>query len=582
MSKQMFVTLPVLLLLLDYWPLGRWASSPGGGRFTHRTARQLLLEKVPILAVAITFSLIVFFVQRAGGAVQDTVIAPIKWRLLNAVLSYGKYIYLTIWPSGLSAYYPHPLHRISMPAVLASAAFLLVVSLASVRFRKTLPYLFVGWWWYVVSLMPVIGVIQVGSQAMADRYTYVPHIGLLVALTWSARELAERLRWPKWAFPSAFLLAVGALLIVASLQVRYWELPKSIWERSLAVSPNNYPAQVGLAWFLRIEGKNEEAQHHLLQALKLVPNGVDALLGYGVCLRDTGKNEEAIKCFNYVLSMEPDEFRAHSQLGLSLIERGEYDAAIDHLRRALAKMPKYDLTYAGLALAHFRKGEFDEGRQFVRQGLAINPDNPGLYSPLADAYLERGEKSRAMRCYFEALKRDPRDSKANNNLGVLLVDKGELAAARDRFSDAIRIKPDYAEARNNLARVLVKLGNVNEGLEQYRAAARYRPTWPEPWNNLAWVRATHPNAQFRDGREAVLAANKAADLTGRSIPAVLDTLAAAYAEAGSFDEAVKAAESAVEKASAAGEEELAREIQTHVALYRSQQPYRERESRTAP
>jgi tetratricopeptide (TPR) repeat protein len=417
-AKPMLVTLPFTFLLLDLWPLSRW--KPGAGNGGGGPIPWLLLrEKIPLLALSIASSAVTVLAQRSGRAVATLDAYPFSNRLGNAVVSYAAYLWKTLWPSDLSFFYLHPKQGLAPWQIGLSALALVSVTFLALRARSRRPYLLVGWLWYVGTLVPVIGLVQVGSQAMANRYTYVPLVGLFLMAAWGVPDLVES--WqrrrasgaetPRWlALPAVALLL--ALAVDTRAETRYWRDSASLFERALAVSPDNYLAHFGLgltlshqgkvdeaigqyqttlrlrpddarthtnlALLLTGQGKLEEAHAHAQEAVRLYPGYADAHSNLGVVLAAQGRTEEAIQEYQAALALEPDDPQVHNNLGSALAKLGRTDEAILEFRSAVRARPDYELARRNLTRALFATDRFADAWKEIQEsrrlGLSVPPD----------------------------------------------------------------------------------------------------------------------------------------------------------------------------------------------------------------
>jgi tetratricopeptide (TPR) repeat protein len=440
-AKPMLVTLPLLLLLLDIWPLGRW--SPSWPR--------LVLEKLPLVALAIAVGVATYFVQQRVGAMTTFEGLPLQHRLANAVMSYVKYILLMFWPSGLAAFYPYPRALPSAWLLVAAIVALVAASVLAVLSFRRRPYVFVGWFWYVIALLPVIGIIQVGEQAMADRFTYVPLIGLFVIVAWLVPELLVRLFRHRAAVPVVALVVIVGCAATARAQVEHWRNGRTLWERALAVTRDNYYAHSALGALLADDGLVAEAVAHQVEALRIRPSDPDAHNELGKVLAEQGKLPDAIAHFRAALRSNPAFARAHHNLGMALLNHGEYAEAVSHLTSALALEPDLAKTHDGL------------GRALARGG------NPGA----------------AVAQFREALRIAPGFVEARYNLALALSDAGETDQAIAEYRSVIQAAPELAEARNNLALAFEKLGRTEDALQTYQEALRLWPNRIDINFNLA-------------------------------------------------------------------------------------------------
>jgi len=328
MAKPMLVTLPFVLLLLDYWPLGRLRLGQSINSNTPipceknlqgvcRTAFRLVVEKVPLFALSAASCVVTYFAQQSAGSVGR--ISPLV-RTANAVLAYSRYIWLTFWPAKLSVFYPYP-HGVPMIERIASAGFLLLISIIVILMLRRRPYLAVGWLWYLGTMVPVIGLVQVGGQAMADRYTYIPLTGLFIMIVYSALELIKGMRYRQVILLISGVTAVVILGICTWFQSGCWQNSITLYEHALAVTKNNYLAHNNLGSVLVEKGRSYEAIEHYKQALNIFPGYRDAAINLGVVLIRTGKTDEAIRHYRNFLEHNPQDYMIQEKLNDALLHR---------------------------------------------------------------------------------------------------------------------------------------------------------------------------------------------------------------------------------------------------------------------
>jgi len=456
MSKPMLVTLPCLLLLLDYWPLNRFAvaaSHPSAGARQRHLLFQLVREKIPLFALVAVSSLITYLVQQQSGALKPLDAVPVGIRAANALISYVKYIGKMFWPTDLAVLYPYP--SMFNPWKVAGAFFFLsAVSVFAVWIVKRRPYVAVGWFWYLGTLVPVIGLVQVGIQAMADRYAYVPLIGLCIIIVWSASELV--LKFPRIKIILTTVTATILLLLMAATitQVRYWQNTVTLFEHTLAVTTNNWLPHFNLGFALDRQGHTKAAAAHYQETLRIKPDYEQAHNNLGLALEKLGRTDEAIRHYSAALYSNPDFEKAHNNLGLALEKLGRTDEAITHYREALRIKPNYENAHNNLGLALEKLGRTDEAITHYQEALRIKPNYERAHYNLANALHRKGLIDEAIVHYLEAVRIKPDYEAAHNNLGIVLFQKGNIDGATREFREALRINPDSVNAKNNLRRVL--------------------------------------------------------------------------------------------------------------------------------
>ncbi|MGB8367762.1 MAG: tetratricopeptide repeat protein, partial [Limisphaerales bacterium] len=592
------VTMPFVLLLLDYWPLNRLSG------FSPRVLLRRVAEKIPLLVLAV-------------GSCVATALSPEKvsaeytlsfgLRSENAVVSCVTYLWQMIHPAGLACLYPNPTNYLPFWQVAGALGLLLAISGAAWAFRQTHPGLVVGWLWYLGMMIPVIGMVQISYYAHADRYTYLPQIGLYLLLTWAAAELCAGWRHRRVMLGGCATVILVALIFCARAQTAYWRNSELLWTHTLACTSDNFIAQNNLGNALVQEGAVDEAIAHfqkalqikpdyaeahnnlgnaLLQkgsvneamvhyqkALQIQPDYADAHYNLGNALLQRGAVAEAIVHFQKALQIQPDYAKAHNNLGNALLQKGAVDEAIAHYQKALQIQPDYADAHYNLGYALVQKGKVDEAISHFQRALQIKPDYAEAHINLGSALLKKGKVDEAISHYQKALQIKPDFAEAHYNLGYALVQKGKADEAISHFQRALQIKPDYAEAHYNLGTALLKKGNVDEAITCFQKALHIKPDYAEAQNTLAWVLATCPLASLRDGNKAVELAQRANQLTGDGNPVVLRTLAAAYAEAGRFPEAVATAQRALQMAGTQSNPALADAIRSQMKLYQAGLPF---------
>jgi tetratricopeptide (TPR) repeat protein len=453
MSKPMLVTLPFVLLLLDYWPLERF-SLKGEKAGSKYSLSHLLLEKVPLFAMVAASCIVSFIVEEKGRAVVSLAKLPLKFRIYNASISYLQYIIKMIWPACLAFFYPHPGQNISILYAVISAGFLLAVTVFILRFAKDHRYLVTGWFWYLGTLVPVIGIIQVGRHAMADRYSYITLTGLFIIIAWGLPELLGKWPYRKIALWASSLMVLSALAVLAYLQQRYWKDTITLCEHVLKVTDNNYEAHFCMTEMLCEQGRIEDAIGHCTEAIRIAPTCVDAINNLGFALYKAGRIDEAIDCYKRALEINPRIVKVYTNLGFVLCKAGKIDEAIDYYKRALEINPRIVKVYTNLGAALIAEGKFDEAISLYNKALQTEPDSVELHIDLGYALKNGGRLAEAVKEYEKVLLIQPQNANAHNNLGVALVLQGKLDEAIEHFNQAIRINPNYTAARSNLTNAL--------------------------------------------------------------------------------------------------------------------------------
>ena len=469
-SKPMLVTLPFLLLLLDIWPLRRTMPA-ADARWQWKA---LVLEKAPLFVCALLSSAVTYAVQQTAGAVRAFDTLPLTRRITNAIVAYVDYIGKMIWPADLAPLYPYsasePLWRVAFAAALLIGLTWLAVR-TSARYR----YVAVGWLWYLGTLVPVIGLVQVGSQPMADRYTYIPIVGLFIVIVWGLSDLLQRVPARRYLLAGAATLALAVSVVLARQQVAIWENSVDLWQHTLRVTSNNYRAHNNLAQALTPMGRSEEASSHYQAALRINPDSVEAHSGIGAVLGQAGRQEDAIAHYRHALRISPGDAIARANLGAALAEQGKVVEAEAHLRAALETAPDLPLALANLGVALARQGRTSEALGLFARVVDLKPTDGAAHRHLGSALALEGRNDDAIVQFEMALQLNPADAQSRNGLGETLESAGRLEAAALEYEKAAKLNPSLAEARANLGNSLARLGRADEALVHLLEAVRLRP-----------------------------------------------------------------------------------------------------------
>jgi tetratricopeptide (TPR) repeat protein len=634
MSKPMLVTLPLLMLLLDFWPLRRAQScKPLFGY------EPLVVEKVPFFVLTLISCIVTFLVQKAGGAVVLTNAISSEKRAANAVVSYLRYVLKLLWPQNMAVIYPYPAHLPSWQ-VAGAALVLIAITVIALRAAQRRPYLIIGWLWFIIALVPVIGLVQVGVQSIADRYTYLPAIGLFVMIAWAATE--QLAAWPpaKMLLASAAGLVLAACFLVSMHQLPYWHDSVKLFSHAIEVTTDNAVAHCNLGQALAAAGKPEEARDEYTKALKIDPTYVSAMVSMSSYYNLHGNYDEAISCLNAALNIRPDSDQAHYNLALAYSGQGKTAQAIAEYRATLQINPHHDKALVNLgatlaqqgdltnAIALYQRaleiapdnpyahnalggafqsqgklddaiqqysaaiqiqpnfleaqdnlagllasrGRLDDAKPHFEAAVQLRPDDPGLHLEFANASFAAGDMTTAVTEYSNALKLQPGNFAAHYNLASALAHQRQWDAAAAHFSEALRLNPGFADGHASLGLLLAQQGDDRGAIEHYRAALRLNPNFVTVQKYLAWLLATDADAALRNGAEAVRLATSATQLAAND-PTAWDALAAAQAEAGNFPDAVTAANKAIELATSSKQTDLAAKFLDRLKLYQAGQPF---------
>jgi protein O-mannosyl-transferase len=461
LAKPMLVTLPFVLLLFDYWPLGRvkiGTSAVADPLYPKAGISSLFYEKIPLFVLAAASSLVTFLVQQKGGAVKSLEIFSVDVRIANALNAYIGYIGKMFWPHRLGVLYPHPGE---LPIWQTAAAFflLVIVTLFSIRFIKKAPYLIIGWLWYLGTLVPVIGLVQVGTQAMADRYTYIPIVGLFVMLAWGIPELFSKWHYRDKALALIAAAVLSVLTVTSWMQLRYWKNSLTLYRHTLEVTVDNEKMYNNLGYIQAQQGLLNEAIPYYRKAIHINPEYAKAHNNLGDVLGKLGRIDEAIVHHKEALWIRPDYAGAYNSLGVALNRQGKADEAIKYFQKVLHLSLELAVpAHNNLALALASLGRLDEALSHFKEVVRLKPNIPIFHLNLGDALAESGRLDEAIDQYREALRLKPDFPKAHNNLGMAQFYKGNIDRSIIHFKLALRMNPGYVDARENLQKALTIQG----------------------------------------------------------------------------------------------------------------------------
>ncbi len=576
MCKPMLVTWPFVLLLLDFWPLNRISlKSKVFSLESWRTNRKLIIEKLPFFGLTLAAIFVTMLVQGDSGATVPLSALPLEMRLAQMPVAYLRYLGKTFWPENLAVFYPYINFTWGSPVVLGAAAAMVGLTVLVFRQRGPRPYVFSGWCLFLGTLVPVIGLVQVGRQAIADRYTYIPHIGLFVALVWLADELATRLQLPKAVRASVSLVLLAALALVTHRQVGYWQSTETLARHTIEATTGNFIAHAQLAAALEASGKTAEAMAECENSLRFRPDFAEAHNLMAVILAKQGKLDEAEARFREAAKNDlnyPDPLVGLADL---LIKRGRPAEAEQASRDALRIAPLQLGAMFTLAQALHNQNKLDEAIAAYQKLNSFKPDLFSGHRGLGSVLAMKGQTSAAILEFRVAAQLQATNADVHNSLGVLLLNANQRDDAAKHFALAATYQPTNAMANYQLG--VLAAGNREDGKAArfYQRALDAQPNELELLNNYAWLLATSPVDTVRNPDRAITLAEHANRLGQERVPVVLGTLAAAYASAGRFDDAVATATRARDLARQAGQEQIAQRNEELLQLYQSQKPYRE-------
>ena len=470
LCKPMLVTLPFLLLLLDWWPLNRAGNLRAPGLWLTR----LVLEKTPFVFLAVISCVITVIAQKQVWAAHSLVELPLTARFANAAISYVRYLGKLIWPVNLAIPYPHPGHW-PFYQTLFAVLVLAGVSYAAWRLWKRAPYVLVGWLWFVGMLVPVIGLVQVGIQSMADRYTYLPALGVFIIFTWAGAWVWRASGLPLWL---AAVLAAGMLAGLAVRtrdQLGYWQNSGTLFRHTLAITPKNSIALINLGSFLYDENRLDEALAQYQRALLLFQEDADALNRIGSVYAQKNDAERAIEYYQRAARANPTFSDPHSNLGVILKKQGKVEEAMAEYRKALELSPKNAEAHNNLANLLMGQGQVVEAIPHYQQAVEISPRFTPALNNLAWALAQQGKYPEALSCCERAVKFKPEDASLRETFGDLLLQLGRSELARRQYQQAVELAPGSFDARMGLGRALARLGHRGLAADEFHQALRLKP-----------------------------------------------------------------------------------------------------------
>ncbi|HEX4342116.1 MAG TPA: tetratricopeptide repeat protein [Verrucomicrobiae bacterium] len=512
LSKPMLVTLPFVMLLLDYWPLKRFQFN--NRKETYAILWQLFLEKVPFFLLTVLACAATVMAQR--GSMQPLYNLPLGDRMENSLVSYLRYLGKIFWPAGLAIPYLHvqawPLTTVLLALVVVAGVCLWMIWVAPKN-----PFVATGWFWFLGTLIPVIGLLQVGIQSMADRYTYLPAIGIFMIVAWGANRMGERVKAPKAVLGGSAILILSACTALTHQQASYWQSTERLFSHSAAVTEDNYVALtcIGLARFH--DGQFEEATNYYSRALEINPGYSDAMNNMGVALQgkddeasivwyrrallmkpsDSGilynlGNEftvckqyvEACDCFEAVLRIRPDHFEALNNLANVQVQMGRVDEAVVNYQKALQLEPRDAKVIKNLGVALLKEGKAEEAAVLLRRAVRGSPKDAEAHYSLGLALATQGHWDEAVLEYVESLRLDPANAEAEYNLGYAFRVQKRLDEAAQHLQKAVQLKADFPIAHYNLGCVLADAGHTEEAVTQIKEALREKPDYHEAEEEL--------------------------------------------------------------------------------------------------
>jgi len=456
MSKPMLVTFPFVLILLDFWPLKRFHYKNDYLFQSERTAHydskgifRLILEKFPLFIPVVISCVLTFFAQKSWGAVQKLGSLSLQNRIANALVSYVNYVLKMFWPSKLAVFYPHPGDNFPAWQIFGAALLISCACFLAIRTAKKYPYIVIGLFWYLGTLVPVIGVVQVGEQAMADRYTYIPLIGLFIIVAWGALDLFR-----KWHYRKIYLSVFGMIILSAFtartfFQITHWKNGVTLFEHAIKVTKNNYKAHNNLASALD-SLELDRAISHFKEALRIHPKYVTALCNLGLAFNNKGNYDEAVLYFTKALKIKPQKTDTRMDLANVFFLQAKPEEAISQYREILKTDSENANAHYNLACMLSAQKKIDQAEHHYKEALRINPNHEKAHYNLGNIMLKHGNQKEAFTHFVEAIRIKPDYVQAYNKIGLILFKQGKFKKAKVFFLKAIQIDPNDSEARKNM------------------------------------------------------------------------------------------------------------------------------------
>ncbi len=454
-AKPMLVTLPFTLILLDYWALERFEN------WDFKTLAPFFKEKIPFFALTIFSAVITVFAQKAGGAIQSTETFSLADRLQNAILAYAKYVAMLFYPANLGVWYSFD-NNFNLIQIIAALVFLLAVTAVCVWQIKTRKYLFVGWFWFLGTLVPVIGILQVGRQSLADRYTYVPYIGLSIAFVWLFAELFERFKLSEKVSTAVAAIVILIFTALAFYQTTFWKTSETIFTKTLQNGGKNYLIKNNLCNYLEKQNRLEEATAYCLSAIADDPTLENAYNTLGIVQLKQNKLPEAEANFEKAVGINPEYVMALSFLTIARTNAGDIEGASESLNRAIAAdkdkvffdSKRLSDAYSSIAVAALKEKKFAPAEDYFKKALEVNPNNLDFRRNLALAMHSQGKSADAIKLLEEAIRSNPNFPEIYNTLGLIYAEQNRRPEAVAQFQKALQINPNFAPAKANLQKAM--------------------------------------------------------------------------------------------------------------------------------
>jgi len=500
MAKPMLITLPFAMLLLDFWPLNRLKMTTL--RPSIRNLLVLTWEKIPLFACVLLISIVAYFFQDKGGVLPSIELIPASLRAENIIVSYGLYLWKTLWPFQLAAVYPYP-DSLPNRQVLISLTLLVCLTIMSIKLMKKAPWFLFGWLWYLGILVPVIGIVVIGPHSMADRYTYIPLIGIFVIIAWGVPELLRNFHLKREFLSASFFLLIMICSVITWNQIGYWRNSYTLYKHTIKHTASNPLAHDGFATALSERGDFDGAIKHYQQSIQLYPNSAEVHNNLGVALLKTGRIDDAIEQYRRSIALKPDYTAALNNLGNALKKTGRCDQAEPYYRKALENEPDSALLHFNYGRCLLQNGKIEKAISYLETATRINPEfKEVVHNSIGSAFFHNRRFEQAIQHFRQALQKNPQSSYAHFQLGVSLDILGNHPEAIKHYQETIRTSPDHTDAHYYLGRAYMEAHDSEKAKEHFSAALQLQPNYIPALNDLGTLYAIrHENykaiAMFR-------------------------------------------------------------------------------------
>jgi tetratricopeptide (TPR) repeat protein len=501
MSKPTLVTLPCVLLLLDYWPFERWPkpftpvnvsaiegkmAAPAKSR--SQVIAHLLWEKAPFFLLSMLLGIMLIGQLRTDNYMIPLQRLSFSDRIMNTIVSYVAYLDKILRPADLACFYPYSF--LQLWQVIGAAFVLLAISVAVVYLVKKTPFLAVGWFWYLGALFPVSGLLQAGAQAMADRYTYFPFIGIAIMAAWGILFLIQREDTRKKILFPAAIAALSIMAVFTWQQCGYWKNSIVLWNHALQVTQatkDNAVVHLGLGSALLVEGRIHEAIEHCNRAIRLKPDYADVYSDRGIAYTKLGQYQLAIEDYNKTIRLKPDYADVYNNRGSVYYKLGQYQMAIEDYNKTIRLKPDYADVYSNRGIAYTKLGQYQMAIEDYNNAIRLKPDYAVAYNSRGSVYYKLGQYQLAIEDYNKTIRLKPDYADVYSNRGIAYTELGQYQLAIEDFNNAIRLNPDNAAAYKNRGAIFIKFGQYQLAIEDFNNAIRLKPDYADAYNNRGTI-----------------------------------------------------------------------------------------------